>query len=159
MNKKQGTTKIRSRYTVIKPVWWRQFAFSSFLLVTAVFFAFLDDFGLVVGWLGTILFLLLALLNFLDQAFTWSRLRIDRHGYHLRSWWHRQKYQHHEIEDFELDEYAKRKLIMIRFRDTKGESEYGEDHRVPFPCTFGRSPDDVFKTLRSNLVKGAVSKT
>ncbi|MFL2938714.1 MAG: hypothetical protein ACJZ7A_06410 [Opitutales bacterium] len=47
MNKKQGTTKVRSRYTVIKPVWWRQFAFSSFLLVTAVFFAFVDDFGLV----------------------------------------------------------------------------------------------------------------
>lgn len=156
--KKKANQKIRSRCTIIKPIWWRQFAFSSFLLVCAIFFAFVESFGLVVGWTGMILFLLLALLNFLDQAFTWSRLRIDRHGFHLRSWWHRKKYQHHEIEDFELDEYARRKLIIIRLRGTKGFSENSEDDRVPFPCTFGRSVEEVYKTLRSNLLKGGASK-
>ena len=154
MNKKQGTTKVGPATPLSNPM----------VETVCLFELSFSDCCVSLSWMildwsdDRRSFFSSWLCNFLDQAFTWSRA-IDRHGYHLRSWWHRQKYQHHEIEDFELDEYAKRKLIMIRFRDNKGENEYGEDHRVPFPCTFGRSPDDVFKTLRSNLNKSAVSKT
>ena len=48
---------------VIKPVNWRQFAFTMFLFITAFFFSFVSYIGLFFSWLGTICFTVFGLLN------------------------------------------------------------------------------------------------
>ena len=69
---------------VIKPVNWRQIAFSGFLFMTAFFFSVVGYIGVFFSWLGTIGFAVFGLLNLLDFFFEWSRLLINKDGYNLR---------------------------------------------------------------------------
>ena len=139
--------------TVIKPVGWRQTGFTIFLLLCGFFFAFIDFLGLAVSWACTISLALAGLLNLFDQLFEWSRLKIDGEGYHLRGWWRRQSFRHGEIEGFEIEEYAKRKLVVLVLKP-KAQAERGlEDPRVAFPCAFGRPVDTVLETLQDSLKK------
>ena len=142
--------------TVIKPVGWRQTGFTIFLLLCGFFFAFIDLLGLAVSWAGTVILTLVGLLNFLDQLFEWSRLKIDAVGYHLRGWWRRQSFRHGEIEGFEIEEYAKRKLIVLVLKPKAREERGLEDPRVAFPCAFGRPVEQVIETLKDSLKKQKV---
>lgn len=136
---------------LVKPIWWRQLGFTSFLLVCAFFFALVNFLGTFLSWLITLFMLVSATLNLLDQIFTWSRLKIDHNGYDLRTWWSRKKYSHHEIKSFELDKYMHRQLIVINFKNPKGTNS--DRLSLPFPCAFGRSVEDVLKVLRKSLDK------
>lgn len=143
----------RKDVTVIKSVGWRQTGFTIFLLLCGFFFAFIDFLGLAVSWAGTVILTLAGLLNLFDQLFEWSRLKIDGEGYHLRGWWSRQSFRHQEIESFETEEYAKRKLIVLVLKP-KAQAERGlEDPLVVFPCAFGRPVDQVIETLKGSLKK------
>ena len=143
----------RKDVKVIKPVGWRQTGFTIFLLLCGFFFAFIDFLGLGVSLLGAIVLTLVGLLNLLDQVFEWSRLKIDGEGYHLRGWWRRQSFRHQEIESFETEDYAKRKLIVLVLKP-KAQAERGlEDPLVAFPCAFGRPVEEVIETLKGSLKK------
>ena len=143
----------RKDIKVIKPVGWRQTGFTIFLLLCGFFFAFIDFLGLGVSLLGAIVLTLVGLLNLLDQVFEWSRLKIDGEGYHLRGWWRRQSFSHQEIESFETEDYAKRKLIVLVLKP-KAQAERGlEDPLVAFPCAFGRPVEEVIETLKDSLKK------
>ena len=143
----------RKDIKVIKPVGWRQTGFTIFLLLCGFFFAFIDFLGLGVSLLGAIVLTLVGLLNLLDQVFEWSRLKIDGEGYHLRGWWRRQSFRHQEIESFETEDYAKRKLIVLVLKP-KAQAERGlEDPLVAFPCAFGRPVEEVIETLKGSLKK------
>ena len=111
----------------------------------------MDFLGPVAGWIITVLVLVISILNFADQLLTWSRLRIDRDGFDLRTWWGRKKVPHHNIESFEWEEYMNRKLIILRLRSPAGEEEACKE--IPFPCAFGRPVDEVIKVLRDGLDK------
>ena len=106
----------REDVTIIKPIGWRQAAFTFFLLLCALFFVLSGTFSKTLGesvsLLGTIILALAGLLNVLDQLFEWSRLKIDPEGFHLRSWWRKECFRHEEIKDFELEDYINRKLIV-----------------------------------------------
>tara|TARA_B100000886_G_scaffold259871_1_gene184739 strand:- start:335 stop:805 length:471 start_codon:yes stop_codon:yes gene_type:complete len=145
-----GKTK-RKDFIVIKPIWWRQLGFTLFLFICSIYFAFMDFLGPVAGWIITVLALLISILNFADQLLTWSRLRIDRDGFDLRTWWGRKKVPHQNIESFEWEEYMNRKLIMVRLRSRVGDEQAGKE--IPFPCAFGRPVDEVIKVLRDGLDK------
>ena len=110
----------------------------------------MDFFGPVAGWIITIVVLVISMLNFVDQLLTWSRLRIDRDGFDLRTWWGRKKVPHQNIETFELKEYLNRKLITIKLSGPIGDSEATE---IPFHCAFGRPVDEVIQVLRDGLDK------
>ena len=103
----------RKDVTVIKPIGWRQIGFTIFLFLCGLFFAFVDFLGFTLSLAGTIILTLAGLLNLLDQIFEWSRLKIDREGFHLRSWWNRQSFRHEEIEGFDTEQYAGRKLVVL----------------------------------------------
>jgi hypothetical protein len=143
----------RKDVKIIKPVGWRQTGFTIFLLLCGFFFAFIDFLGLGVSLLGAVVLTLVGLLNLLDQVFEWSRLKIDGEGYHLRGWWRKQSFEHREIESFETEDYAKRKLIVLVLKP-KAQAERGlEDPLVAFPCTFGRPVEEVIETLKGSLKK------
>lgn len=147
----------RKDVSVIKPVGWRQIGFTIFLLLCGSFFVFIGSFkgilGVGVSWAGTVILTLAGLLNLFDQLFEWSRLKIDGEGYHLRGWWSRQSFRHGEIEGFEIEEYAKRKLIVLVLK-SKAQAERGlEDPLVAFPCAFGRPVEEVIETLKDSLKK------
>lgn len=110
----------------------------------------MDFFGPVAGWIITIVVLVISMLNFVDQLLTWSRLRIDRDGFDLRTWWGRKKVPHQNIETFELKEYLNRKLITIKLSGPIGGSKATE---IPFHCAFGRPVDEVIQVLRDGLDK------
>ena len=136
---------------LIKPIWWRQLCFTFFLLICAIFFAFINFLGTFLSWLITLLMLLSAALNLLDQILSWSRLKIDHKGYDLRTWWTRKRYGHQEIKSFELDHYMHRPLIFINFKKSK-DLERGK-LSLPFPCAFGRPVEEIFKILQKSLDK------
>jgi hypothetical protein len=143
----------RKDIKVIKPVGWRQTGFTIFLLLCGFFFAFIDFLGLGVSLFGAVVLTLVGLLNLLDQVFEWSRLKIDGEGYHLRGWWRKQSFEHREIESFETEDYAKRKLIVLVLKP-KAQAERGlEDPLVAFPCAFGRPVEEVIETLKDSLKK------
>jgi hypothetical protein len=121
---------------IIKAVVWRQSALTLFLFVCGFFFAFIDYVGPVVSWVCTILFGILFVLCLMDQLVQWSRLRIDENGYDLRTWFKRQKYRHEEIESFSSQIYHKL-----------------QEPEIPFPCSFGRSVEDVLAQLQKSLDK------
>jgi hypothetical protein len=149
-------------FTVIKSIGWRQAAFTFFLLLCAFFFilsgTFSKTLGEEVSLLGTIVLALAGLLNLLDQLFEWSRLKIDREGFHLRSWWRKESFRHDEIKDFEEEVYINRKLIVVVLKKSSMESRGLSSERLPFPCTFGRHAEPVLKTLRQKLKKTPGSK-
>ncbi|MFL2912735.1 MAG: hypothetical protein ACJZ5X_04660 [Opitutales bacterium] len=138
-------------FIVIKPIWWRQLGFTLFLFICSIYFAFMDFLGPVAGWIITVLVLVISILNFADQLLAWSRLRIDRDGFDLRTWWGRKKVPHQNIESIEWEEYMNRKLIILRLRSPAGEEEACKE--IPFPCAFGRPVDEVIKVLRDGLDK------
>ncbi|MBT3638592.1 MAG: hypothetical protein HN531_16800 [Opitutae bacterium] len=147
----------RKDVTVIKPVGWRQVAFTFFLLLCALFFVlsgtFSETLGENVSLFGTIILALAGLLNLLDQLFEWSRLKIDSEGFHLRSWWRKESFRHEEIKDFELEDYINRKLIVAVLKESAVESRGLSNDRLSFPCSFGRPAEPILKTLREKLKK------
>ena len=138
---------------VIKPIGWRQVGFTLFLLTCSFFFAFVDFLGLFASWAGTITLGGAGILSLLDQLFEWSRLRVDRDGYHLRGWWRRLSFQHREIERFELAKFANRPLIAIVLTQEARERRGLQDPCFPFPCSFGRPMEEVIEKLRGSLRK------
>jgi hypothetical protein len=138
-------------FIVIKPIWWRQLGFTLFLFICSIYFAFMDFLGPLAGWIITVLVLVISILNFADQLLTWSRLRIDRDGFDLRTWWGRKKVPHQNIQSIEWEEYMNRKLIILRLKSPVGDKE--EKKEIPFPCAFGRPVDEVIKVLRDGLDK------
>ena len=135
----------------VKPVWWRQACFTMFLFVVAIFFAFIGYFGPIFSWSGTIFMALVASLSLLDQMFEWSRLRIDRQGFHLRGWFKNKSFAHHEVVDFKLVEFTGKKLLAVCLKEHALEKRQLPQQPVPFPCAFGRSAEDVLKILRSAI--------
>ena len=139
------------REIVVKPVWWRQFGLTLFLFILAAFCALTGYVGIVVSWVGTVFFGLVATLSLLDQLFGWSRLRIDEKGFSLRGWFRRLDLLRDEVEGFELSEYAYRKLIIARLTKEAAEARSLEQCMLPFPCSYGRPVDEVFETLKKSL--------
>ena len=152
----------RKDVTVIKPVGWRQAAFTFFLLMSALFFVlsgtFSETLGENVSLFGTIILALGGLLNLLDQLFEWSRLKIDPEGFHLRSWWRKESFRHDEIKAFELEDYLNRKLIVAVLKESTVESRGLSNDRLSFPCSFGRPAEPILKTLRAKLKKAPGAK-
>ena len=135
----------------IKPVWWRQACFTLFLLLVSAFVAVVSRFGLIVSWGGTIVMGLISLLSLLDPLFGWFRLRIDHRGYSLRGWFRNQWIEHHEIEDFEILEFAGKKLLTVQLNGHSRASRNLPDQPIPFPCCFGHPIDDVLQIVRSRI--------
>lgn len=138
---------------VIKPIGWRQLGFTLFLTLSSFFFAFIDFLGLIASWIGTIVLALAALLNLLDQLCEWSRLKIDRNGYHLRGWLRQHSFEHREIDRFELTKFANRFLIALVLKSKAQAQRDLDDPHVAFPCAFGRPVEQVIETLQSSLKK------
>ena len=136
---------------VVKPIGWRQACFTLFLLVVAAFFAVVNRFGPVVSWVGTLLTGLICLLSLLDQIFEWSRLKIDDRGYSLRGWFRNLWIDHHEIVDFQLVEFAGKKLLSVELKKDARLARNLDDQPLPFPCCFGRPVEDVLKIVRSQI--------
>ena len=136
---------------VVKPIGWRQACFTLFLLVVAAFFAVVNRFGPVVSWVGTLLTGLVCLLSLLDQIFEWSRLKIDDRGYSLRGWFRNLWIDHHEIVDFQLVEFAGKKLLSVELKKDARLARNLDDQPLPFPCCFGRPVEDVLKIVRAQI--------
>lgn len=158
MKKKKNSHGKKSNQIVIGPIWWRQLCFSLFILILGLFFAFVSTFGELASWVGTLVMISLAILNFLDQLVSWSSLRIDKSGYKLQTWWRRKNYAHYEIKDFETREYAQRKLIVVILKQNVVQRSDQSSEVVPFPCAFGRPVEEVLGILRSNLDKSPRSR-
>jgi hypothetical protein len=141
----------RDEVIVIKPAWWRQLAFTLFLFVMVLFFAVLN-FGLRPINYGCVTVIgAFALLNLFDQLFAWSRLRIDSHGYSLRSWFRRVELRRDEVADFLFSEYMGRKLILVKLTESAARERGLAKPEMPYPCRFGRPVDEVFETLSGTL--------
>ncbi len=138
---------------VIKPVNWRQFAFAGFLFISAFFFSFVSYIGLFFSWLGTLIFASFGLMNLLDLFFEWSRLLIDKDGYHLRGWWRKQHFRHEEIEFFATENYGGRLLITVQLKKKALQIRGLQDEPIPFPCSFGRPVEEILDTLKKHLDK------
>ncbi len=138
---------------MVKPIWWRQLAFSLFLALLGAFFWMLTFQVEAFNWIGRIFFGVLAMLSLLDQMFEWSRLRIDDKGYSLRGWVRRLELRKNEVEEFVLKNYLNRDLILVRLTDQAALERSLENRQIPFPCTFGRPAEDVLETLKSSLGK------
>ena len=136
---------------VIKPIWWRQACFTLFLLVVTGFFAVVTRFGPVFSWVGTIFMGLMTLLSLLDQIFEWSRLKIDHRGYSLRGWFQNQRIEHHEIDDFKIDEFAGKKLLTVVLKRHALEARKLPDQPIPFPCAYGQPIEEVLKIICSKI--------
>tara|TARA_Y100000588_G_scaffold390201_1_gene494972 strand:- start:602 stop:1051 length:450 start_codon:yes stop_codon:yes gene_type:complete len=143
----------QGRAIVVKPIWWRQLAFSLFLALLGAFFWMLTFQVEAFNWIGRIFFGVLAMLSLLDQMFEWSRLRIDDKGYSLRGWVRRLELRKNEVEEFVLKNYLNRDLILVRLTDQAALERSLENRQIPFPCTFGRPAEDVLETLKSSLGK------
>ena len=143
----------QGRAVVVKPIWWRQLAFSLFLALLGAFFWMLTFQVEAFNWTGRIVFGVLAMLSLLDQMFEWSRLRIDEKGYSLKGWVRRLELRKDEVEEFVLKNYVNRDLILVRLTDQAALDRSLENREIPFPCTFGRPADDVLETLKSSLEK------
>lgn len=144
---KQGEGSV----VVIKPIWWRHSCFTLFLFMVAVFFAFVGYFGALFSWTATIFMAVVTILSTLDQLFEWSRLRIDRKGYHLRGWFRNKFFAHHEIVDFKIIEFTGKKLLAVNLSQEARKQRGLPDQVIPFPCSFGRPVDDVLATVRSAM--------
>ena len=120
-----------------------------FLFVCGCSFALIDYkyVGLAVTWIITILFTILSLLSLLDQIVEWSRLRIDKNGYDLRTWFKRKQFRHEEIDSFSTQTYLNRQLIILKLRKQALEKFGYEDPDIPFPCAFGHPVEEVLKKL------------
>jgi hypothetical protein len=140
---------------VIKPVNWRQLAFSGFLFMTAFFFSVVGNIGVFFSWLGTIGFAIFGLLNLLDFFFEWSRLLINKDGYNLRGWWRRQHFRHEEIESFASEKYGGRLLLTVKLKKNALQNRGLKEEPIPFPCSFGRPVEEVLEVLKKNLDKTA----
>ena len=136
---------------MIKPIGWRQACLTLFFFVIAVFFAQFNRFGLIFSWFATILAGVVFLLSLLDQLFVWSRLKIDDKGYSLRGWFRHQFFDHHEIEDFKIIEYAGKKLLSVALKKNAIGNNDEVANPIPFPCCFGRPIEEVHKIVRSNI--------
>ena len=136
---------------VIKPIWWRQACFTLFLLVVTGFFAVVTRFGPVFSWVGTIFMGLMSLLSLLDQIFEWSRLKIDHRGYSLRGWFRNQRIEHHEIDDFKIDEFAGKKLLTVVLKRHALEARKLPGQPIPFPCAYGQPIEEVLKIICSKI--------
>ena len=74
----------------------------------------------------------------------------------LRGWWRRQSFRHGEIEGFEIEEYAKRKLVVLVLKPKAQANRGLEDSRIAFPCAFGSPVEQVIETLQDSLKKQKV---
>ena len=149
----RGNDKGDEKVLLIKPVWWRQFAFTLFLFLMGFFFAaFNFDLEILNNVLMAV-FGAVATLNLLDQLFTWSRLRIDANTYSLRSWFRRIELRRDEVEDFIFTEYMARRLILAKLTESAARERGLPKSEMPFPCAFGRPADEVLETLRNTLPK------
>ena len=142
----------KGRAIVLKPIWWRQLAFSLFLLLLGAFFRMLTFEVEAFNWITRVVFGVLATLSLLDQLFEWSRLRIDEKGYSLRGWFQRVEFRKDEVEEFVLKNYMNRDLILVRLTDQAALDRSLENCEIPFPCTFGRPAVEVLESLRNTLV-------
>ncbi len=134
---------------VLKPVWWRQASFTLFLLLLWTFFyavEFKEDWEWL-GWTSRILAGVTAGFGLFDQAFVWSRLRVDGEGCSLRGWFRRVDLLWEELEAFELRDYAGKPLVVARLTKKAGRKRKTAEGLLPFPCAFGRSVEEVFKEL------------
>ena len=134
---------------VLKPVWWRQASFTLFLLLLWAFFyavEFKEGWGWL-GWSARILAGATAGFGLFDQAFGWSRLRVDAHGCSLRGWFRRADLLWEELEAFELREYAYKPLVVARLTKKANRKRKATDGLLPYPCAFGRPAEEVFKEL------------
>lgn len=134
-------------------MFWRQMAYTLFLCLTAVFFSMVSYFGVIFSWFATIVFSILGILNVLDQLFEWSRLLINRDGYCYRGWWRKQHYRHEEIESFSSEIYAGRPLILVNLKKKALLNRGLRDEPIAFPCSFGRTIEDVLGLLKRSLDK------
>ena len=151
------TKRQSNEIVIIRAIWWRQACFTLFLMICAIFCAFINFVGTFLSWLLTLAFLLTAILNLLDQIFIWSRMKIDADGYDLRTWFGRTKISHQQIDGFELSQFLHRKLIMVRLKKGK-ELEDDTVRSIPLPCAFGRPIEDVLKLLEAHLNKTPKAK-
>ncbi len=142
----------KGRAIVLKPIWWRQLAFSLFLLLLGAFFGMLTFEVEAFNWITRVVFGVLATLSLLDQLFEWSRLRIDEKGYSLRGWFQRVEFRKDEVEEFVLKNYMNRDLILVRLTDQAALDRSLENCEIPFPCTFGRPAVEELESLRNTLV-------
>ncbi|MGA1101765.1 MAG: hypothetical protein ACO3VB_08360, partial [Opitutales bacterium] len=85
------------------------------------------------------------------QIFEWSRLKIDDRGYSLRGWFRNLWIDHHEIVDFQLVEFAGKKLLSVELKKDARLARNLDDQPLPFPCCFGRPVEDVLKIVRSQI--------
>jgi len=143
--------KSTGRDIVVKPIWWRQLAFSLFLLLLGAFFGMLTFKVEAFNWIAWVVFGVLASLSLLDQMFEWSRLRIDEKGYSLRGWFQRVEFRKDEVDEFVRKDYMNRDLILLRLTEQAALERSLENREIPFPCTFGRPASDVFETLKDSL--------
>ena len=145
--------KSTGRDIVVKPIWWRQLAFSLFLLLLGAFFWMLTFEVEAFSWIGGVVCGVVGVLSLLDQMFERSRLRIDEKGYSLRGWFRRLELRKDEVEEFVLKNYMNRDLILVRLTETAALERSLENREIPFSCSFGRPVSDVFETLTSSLKK------
>jgi len=145
--------KSTGRDIVVKPIWWRQLAFSLFLLLLGAFFWMLTFKVEAFSWIGGVVCGVVGVLSLLDQMFDRSRLRIDEKGYSLRGWFRRLELRKDEVEEFVLKNYMNRDLILVRLTETAALERSLENREIPFSCSFGRPVSDVFDTLTSSLKK------
>jgi len=145
--------KSTGRDIVVKPIWWRQLAFSLFLLLLGAFFWMLTFEVEAFSWIGGVVCGVVGVLSLLDQMFERSRLRIDEKGYSLRGWFRRLELRKDEVEEFVLKNYMNRDLILVRLTETAALERSLENREIPFSCSFGRPVSDVFDTLTSSLKK------
>jgi hypothetical protein len=141
----------KGRDIVVKPIWWRQLAFSLFLLLLGAFFRMLTFEVEAFSWIGGVVCGVVGVLSLLDQMFEWSRLRIDEKGYSLRGWFRRLELRKDEVDEFVLNNYMNRDLILVRLTETAALERSLENCEIPFSCSFGRSAREVFETLTSSL--------
>jgi len=137
-----------SSILLIKPIWWRHACFTFFLFLVCAFFAFVNKFGPVFSWVGTVIMFVVSLLSLLDQIFLWSRLRVDEQGFSLRGWFKNYSFSHHEIKDFQLVEFAGKKLLTIELSEESRKHRGLTQQTIPFPCSFGQPVEEVLKKLR-----------
>mgnify|MGYP005655410241 CR=1 FL=1 len=149
MSRKQA----KGRDIVVKPIWWRQLALSLFLALLGAFFWMLTFEVEAYNWIGRVVFGVFAVLSFLDQMFEWSRLRIDEKGYSLRGWFQRVEFRKDEVDEFVRKDYMNRDLILVRLTEAAAQERSLENSEVPFSCSFGRPPREVFEILTSSLKK------
>ena len=60
-----------------------------------------------------------------------------------------QKFLHQEIERFDLQEFLKKKLIVVLLKERSGD--YANSEPIPFPCSFGRPVDEIYEVVKSSL--------